>query len=69
VIPEADARLGVHYAFDFNEGSSFGIELGYEVTNYFNAIDVSQASVIDNTSHNNDFNLQGPYLRLQLDIA
>jgi len=69
VVPELDARIGVNYTFAWNTSSAFGIELGYHVENYFDVKDNSQFSYYDTMSHNNDFALYGPYLRLQAEIA
>lgn len=69
VVPEADARIGIAYAHNWNGGTGMGIELGYEVTNYFDAVDNSLLSYADTSGHDTDFAMHGPYLRLQLDIA
>lgn len=69
VVPELDARIGVNYTASFSPDTAVGIELGYEVVNYFDVNGNSQVSYADTASHKNDFAMQGPYLRLQVDVA
>jgi len=69
VVPELDARIGVNYTASFTPDTAVGIELGYEVVNYFDVNGNSQVSYADTASHKNDFGMQGPYLRLQVDVA
>lgn len=69
VVPELDARLGVNYTASFTPDTAVGIELGYEVVNYFDVNNNSQVSYADTVNHMNDFAMQGPYLRVQVDIA
>jgi hypothetical protein len=71
VVPELDARLGVDYMYAFTPTTSMNIQLGYQAVNYF---DVANLDGIDtyvpNTVNNSeDFGYQGPYLRLQLNLA
>lgn len=69
VVPELDARLGVNYTHGFSPDTSFGIELGYEVVNYFDVKDTSFVSYYDSQGHENDFGLNGLYIRAQLEVA
>lgn len=69
VVPELDARIGVNYTASFTPDTAVGIELGYEVVNYFDVNGNSQISYADTAGHKNDFAMQGPYLRLQVDVA
>lgn len=69
VVPELDARLGVNYTASFSPDTAVGIELGYEVVNYFDVNGNSQLTYADTAGHKNDFAMQGPYLRLQVDVA
>ncbi|MCD6046268.1 MAG: Legionella pneumophila major outer membrane protein precursor [Gammaproteobacteria bacterium] len=62
VVPEIDGRLGVAYTHDSATSMGWGIEAGWQAENYFN----SNRNVSGSTS---DFALQGPYARLQLDVA
>ena len=66
VVPEMDGRLGLNYTYDFNSNMALGLEAGWQAVNYFNA--VAQTSIDGNVDHS-DFALQGPYARLQLDVA
>lgn len=69
VVPEADAKVNAKYHADFNNGYGMGFEVGYQVTNYWDVIDSSQEDLFDTTSHHNNFSMQGPYARVQLDVA
>lgn len=69
VVPEADAKLAAMYHADFNNGYGMGFEVGYQVTNYFNAIQNNTISTADTSSEYTDFFMQGPYARIQLDVA
>ena len=66
VVPEMDGRLGLNYTYDFNSGMALGVEGGWEAINYFNA--VAQEN-LDGSINRSNFALQGPYARLQLDVA
>ena len=67
VIPEIDARLGLNYTHNCNSSIALGFEAGWQVTNYFNV--VQSNSFDDDYRENADFGMQGPYARVQLDIA
>ncbi len=71
IIPEADARIGLHYNYGFNPSTSLGLEVGYQVVNYFGMVDKDLIDmVIPNTvNNNNDFGFHGPYLRAQINLA
>lgn len=69
VVPELDARLGVAYSTSFTPDTGLGVELGYEAVNYFDVRGASVSAFNDSVPHQNDFGMQGPYLRVQLDIA
>ena len=69
VVPEMDARIGINFTHSFSPDTAFGVELGYEVTNYFDVKENSLTGFVDTMSHDNDFGMQGPYLRAQLDVA
>ncbi len=62
VVPEIDGRLGLNYTYDFANNMALGIEAGWQAENYFN-------STIDVNGNSADFALQGPYARLQFDVA
>ncbi|MBY0378238.1 MAG: hypothetical protein K2Q33_06735 [Gammaproteobacteria bacterium] len=70
VVPEADAKLSAMYHADFNNGYGLGLEAGWQVTNYFDAIQNNTvSSTIDTSSEYTNFFMQGPYARIQLDVA
>lgn len=71
IVPELDAKLGVDWMYAFNPNTSMNIQVGYQVVNYFNAenddaFDTLATNSVNNTS---DFGYNGPYLRLQLNVA
>ncbi len=69
VVPEADAKLSVMYKVDVNNGYSLGFEGGYQVTNYFDAVQNSVMSTQDTSTQYTNYFIQGPYARVQLDVA
>lgn len=71
IVPELDARLGVDYMHAFTPATSMNVQLGYEVVNYFNAMEDDYADInnVNSTVERQDFGYQGPYLRLQLNLA
>ncbi|NNM59718.1 MAG: hypothetical protein HKM04_07870 [Legionellales bacterium] len=71
VVPEFDAKLGLDYMYAFNPNTSMNIQVGYEVVNYFNAEsnDFHDSFAVNSVDNTTDFNYNGPYLRLQLNVA
>lgn len=70
VVPEADAKLSAMYSTNFDDGYRLNFEAGWQVTNYFNAIQNSTVdSNLDTSDQFTDFFMQGPYARIQLDLA
>lgn len=74
VIPEMDARLGLSYTHNCSAMMTLGIEAGWQVTDYFQALANPSDGLDEGTptpvrTTNMDFGLQGPYARIQLDIA
>ncbi|MBY0377970.1 MAG: hypothetical protein K2Q33_05360 [Gammaproteobacteria bacterium] len=76
VIPEIDGRLGLNYTHNLNANLALGVEAGWQATNYFNVIaepynsgPLSSSDDHDVYSDSSNFGLQGPYARVQLDIA
>lgn len=83
VIPEIDGRLGLNYTYNFDSKTALGFEAGWQATNYFNVITDQYpvtaglantdgiASSVGNQHYDStsNFGLQGPYARVQLDIA
>ena len=83
VIPEIDGRLGLNYTHQFDT-MALGLELGWQAENYFNVIGDQYPVVVPlpGTSKGNtalqgnqhyestaNFGMQGPYARVQLDLA
>ncbi|MHA7840387.1 MAG: Lpg1974 family pore-forming outer membrane protein [Gammaproteobacteria bacterium] len=69
IIPETDIKMGINYTHMFDQTWSAAIEVGYEVTNYFNALDKSIFGKFDSVNSSNNFAWNGPYARIQVDIA
>jgi len=77
VVPELDARLGLDYMYAFTPATSMNVQLGYQVVNYFNVTQADLYSTAtvplvsgpNTTSNREDWGYQGPYLRLQLNLA
>jgi Legionella pneumophila major outer membrane protein precursor len=84
VIPEIDGRLGLNYTHNFDSNMALGFELGWQATNYFNVIaDQPDLNPVFGSQGNNgnsgnpgthytdnsNFGIQGPYARIQLDVA
>ncbi|MBY0544130.1 MAG: hypothetical protein K2Q14_01105 [Gammaproteobacteria bacterium] len=71
VVPELDAKLGLDYMHAFNPNTSMDIQVGYQVVNYFNAEsnDFGDSVFANSVNNTSDFNYNGPYLRLQLNVA
>ncbi len=69
VVPEADAKLSAVYKTDVNNNYSLSFEAGYQVTNYFDAVENSVMSTQDTSTQYSNYFIQGPYARMQLDVA
>jgi len=70
-VPEVDYRLGVNYMHEFSPETSFGVEIGWTAVQYSNVLNrngnVDSAQLGDQNL--SDWGFQGPYLRLQANIA
>ena len=69
VVPELDARVGLNYTFTVGAASALTLEAGYQVTQYFNAVDQLQNNVsvlngLNTTRTTSDVGYDGPYLSL-----
>ncbi len=62
VVPEIDGRLALAYTYAFDTDMALGVEAGWQAENYFN-------SSINANANTANFALQGPYARLQFDVA
>ncbi|MHA7840388.1 MAG: Lpg1974 family pore-forming outer membrane protein [Gammaproteobacteria bacterium] len=69
LVPETDMKMGINYNHVFNQTWAIGLELGYEVSNYFDALDKSILGSFDSVGHSTDFGWNGPYARFQVNIA
>lgn len=70
VVPEIDGKLAAMYRVDLNNSYALKFELGYQATDYVDAI---QNNTLDDSyttsSQYTNFFMQGPYARVQLDVA
>jgi hypothetical protein len=72
IVPELDAKLGVDYMYAFNPNTSMDIQLGWQFVDFINSesTDADDAvTTINSVNNMQDFSYQGPYLRLQLNVA
>lgn len=71
VVPELDAKLGLDYMYAFNPTISMNAQVGYQVVNYFNAVDndLNDIASVNSVNNTTDFNYHGPYFRLQVNVA
>ena len=75
VVPELDARLGIDYQHAMGVSNSFDVQAGYQVVNYFSALqedyqDIQvDGSSVNSTVNQQDFGFHGPYLRAQLNSS
>ncbi|NNM59483.1 MAG: hypothetical protein HKM04_06660 [Legionellales bacterium] len=71
IVPELDAKVGLNYMYAFNPATSMDVQLGYEVVDYFNAEnnDFIDSFAVNSVNSSSDFNYNGPYLRLQLNVV
>lgn len=75
IVPVTDEKLGLDYTYMFNNAanSDLTLEVGWQVSHYFNAIDRMVAvTAIDGSSiighRTSDFGISGPYVSLVLHI-
>lgn len=69
IVPEADYRLGLNYTHEFSPETSFGVELGWTTVQYFDVRDKSSSRLNSTVASMSDWGFQGPYLRVQANIA
>ncbi|NNM58329.1 MAG: hypothetical protein HKM04_00730 [Legionellales bacterium] len=72
LVPELDARIGLDYTpHQLFPAGSMGFQVGYEVVHYFNASDIDNldTTLVNSVNNQSSFSYQGPYFRLQLNIA
>ncbi len=63
IIPSLETKLGINYAYEAMQGL-INFEAGYQVLNYFDALETRGAIGFSSASTNN-FGLYGPYLGLK----
>jgi len=68
-VPEIDYRLGLNYTHEFSSETSLGVELGWTTVKYIDVMDRSIARSANTSGSMSDWGFQGPYLRLQANIA
>jgi hypothetical protein len=76
IVPALDGKLGIDYSKALHNGSHFTLEAGYQITEYFNALDRDTNAWVD-TSHlvssngttSSNFGFQGPYLSVKYKMA
>lgn len=71
VVPALDGKLGVDYSNAMRNGSHFTIEAGYQISEYFNAIDrntTAWSSGGGNTFTSSNVGFQGPYLSVKYKV-
>jgi|GEM_PF-2379101 len=67
VVPALAANLGLTYDYSVNDAYKVGVEAGYQVKNYFNAVKIShveESAQANEVTSNLAF--AGPYLKLKL---
>ncbi|QLH41486.1 MAG: hypothetical protein HWD59_01330 [Coxiellaceae bacterium] len=66
IVPAVDAKWGLDYTYLFNNSidSDLTIEAGYQVSQYFNAID--KVSLLDGATSTSNLGLNGPYISLTI---
>lgn len=76
LVPELDANIGLNYHIPFNQNASMDLQAGYQLVDYFNAenlngIDTFGATTtVPNSSNSaSNFEYQGVYVRLQVNVA
>ncbi len=72
VAPAFDAKFGLNYKYQFNNGTLVALELGYQVTKYIDVVEqLDRGSASDDISFDTDvtnFGLNGPYLTLNVKV-
>ena len=68
-VPQVDYRLGINYLYEFSAETSLGLELGWDAVHYFDVLDRSNAMIVDTVGQATDWGFQGPYFRIQANLA
>ncbi len=70
VVNSLTAKLGIDYSYSYSNLAKFTLEGGYQVNEYFNAMDTIRGTIgfgsiqRINGLQTNDFSVQGPYISL-----
>lgn len=67
VVPALDGKLGLGYAFTMQKMAQMQLELGYQISEYFNAIEAANYTTAGLTMITN-FGVSGPYLTFSCQI-
>lgn len=70
IAPTFDAKFGLNYRYLFSNGTLLGIELGYQVTKYYDVIEEIDRGIISDRYDTNviNFDLKGGYLTLHVKV-
>ncbi|MFN7098390.1 MAG: Lpg1974 family pore-forming outer membrane protein, partial [Gammaproteobacteria bacterium] len=72
LVPELSARVGLDYTpHKIFPAASMGFQIGYQVVQYFNVADLDyfDGFAVNSVNNLDSYGYQGPYARLQLNIA
>ena len=64
IVPSLEGKLGLNYVYSMTQGL-LNLELGYQVVNYFNALQTQNNQNIAAGITNSDYGLFGPYLGIK----
>ncbi|MFI4918067.1 MAG: Lpg1974 family pore-forming outer membrane protein [Legionellales bacterium] len=64
LVPSLEAKLGLNYVINMAQGL-LNLQGGYQVMNYFNALQSQGAAGVTGAVTNSDYGLYGPYLGLK----
>lgn len=64
IVPGLEAKLGLNYAYAMAQGVA-NIQIGYQVVNYFNALEAQPLQLLANPIHSVGYGLFGPYFGLK----
>lgn len=64
IVPSLEAKLGLNYAYNMLQGV-VNFEGGYQVMNYFNALQAQNFPAATNRPHDSDYGLYGPYFGIK----
>lgn len=69
VVPAFDAKLGIDYTWEFRNRSSLSLEAGYQVTQYIDAVDNLNYTLLNGVQRQtSSVGYDGPYLSLNFHV-